>query len=154
MQLVWLAAFAFALFLTWSLTRKQGTLQGPVKRLFITVTEGIALVTLPFAYEAEDLGVLWGFLQGPEAAANRARVHSLVYDCSDWRWSNVLGLEMVLWQADAEWTGNTIFCELSPEMKSVLDTLLEGETIRAPLYFATMEEALNYAQAKQARRAL
>jgi hypothetical protein len=92
------------------------------------VTEGVALVTLPAAYEVEDMGVLWEFIQGKEAAGNRARLQSLVYDCSEWRWSNVLGLEMVLWQAE-EWTGDTIFCQLSPEMKAVLDLLLKGENV-------------------------
>jgi hypothetical protein len=71
------------------------------------------------------MGVLWEFIQGKEAAGNRARLQSLVYDCSEWRWSNVLGLQMVLWQAE-EWTGDTIFCQLSPEMKSSTGPIARG----------------------------
>jgi hypothetical protein len=54
-----------------------------------------------------------------------------------------------------------MFCQLSPEMKSVLDLLIPGEnvpqqaagkpvTFRPCLYFATVEEGLAYARAKQA----
>lgn len=140
--------------------REQAQPSRAVKRLSITVTEGIAMITLPAAYEVEDMGVLWDFIQGKEAAANRTRVHSLLYDCSDWKWSNVLGAEMALWQAKADWTGDTIFCQLSPEMKSVLDLLISEEnvqqqvpvnpvTFRPCLYFATVEEGLTYSRAKQ-----
>lgn len=139
-------AAAFLLALAWWFTRKQAVPKEPVKRLSISVTEAIALVTLPAAYEVEDMWVLWEFLQGKESAVNRTRVHTLLYDCSSWKWSNVLGLEMVLWQAEPEWTGNTIFCQLSQEMKSVLDTLQQGETLRPSLYFATVEEGLTYAR--------
>lgn len=140
--------------------RKQVEQKGTVERLSITVAEGIAEVKMPVAYEVQDMGVLWEFMQGKEAASNRARVHSMLYDCSDWRWSNVLGLEMMLWQAEADWAGNTIFCHLSPAIKSVLDTLLEAEnehhpvkgnqpTFRPSLYFATVEEGLAYARARR-----
>ena len=141
--------------------RKQAEKKGAVDRLSIVVAEGVAEVKMPAAYEMQDMGVLWEFMQGKEAAANRARVHSLLYDCSGWKWCNVLGLEMVLWQAEADWAGNTIFCQLSPEIKSVLDTLLEAEnehhpvkgnppTFRPSLYFATVEEGFTYARARQA----
>jgi hypothetical protein len=144
-----LAALATTLLLAWWFMRIKAERKGPEKRLSIAVTDGIAVVTLPAAYEVEDMSVLWEFLQGQEAAANRARVHGLLYDCSEWRWSNVLGLEMVLWQTKADWTGDTIFCQLSPEMKSVLDTLLEGERVRPPRCFATVEEGLNYARGQK-----
>lgn len=161
MYFVLLVILATALLLAWWFMRKQAQQHVTVKRLSIAVTQGIAIVTLPAAYEVEDMGVLWEFIQGKEAVANRTRVHTLLYDCSEWRWSNVLGAEMALWQADADWTGDTIFCQLSPEMKSVLDLLITREnaqqqvegsalTFRLCLYFASVEEGLAYAQAKQA----
>jgi hypothetical protein len=102
MYFVLLAALATTLLLAWWFMREKAEQSGAGKRLTIAVTEGIALVTLPAAYELEDVGVLWEFIQGKEAATNRSRVHSLLYDCSEWKWSNVLGAEMVLWQAEAE----------------------------------------------------
>lgn len=159
MSFILLVVLVTALLLTWWFVRKQAEQKKAVKRLSIAVNEGIAIVTLPADYQVEDMAVLWEFIQGKEAAAHRARLHSLLYDCSEWRWSNVLGLEMVLWQAE-EWKGDTIFCQLSPEMKAVLDILLEGEsvhqqvqgnppTFRPSLYFATLAEGLAYARGKR-----
>lgn len=155
-----LVVLAIALLLAWWFMRKQANHKEGVRRLSIAVNEGIALVTLPVSYEIEDMGVLWEFIQGKEAAETRAHVHSLLYDCSDWRGINVLGAEMVLWQAEDDWTGDTIFCQLSPEIKSVLDMLIPEEnvqqqvegksvTFRPCLYFATVAEGLTYARAKQ-----
>jgi hypothetical protein len=149
MHFVLLAVLVVALFLAWWFMRKQLAPKGHVNRLTIAVAEGVAVVTMPAAYEVADMGVLWEFIQGEEGAANRARVHSLLYDCSKWKWSNVLGLEMVLWQTEVDWIGDTIFCQLNPEMKSVLDTLLEGESVRPSRYFATVEEGLTYARSKK-----
>lgn len=153
MPFVLLAVLVAALVFAWVFTRHRQVSHEPAKRLSIAVTDGIALVTLPATYEVEDMWGLWEFMQGKEAAVTRTRVHSLVFDCSQWSGSNVVGLEMLMWQAESDWTGDTIFCQLSPEMKSVLDTLLKGETVRTSLYFATLEEGLAYARAKQTRRA-
>ena len=160
MSFVLLVVLVIALLLTWWFVRKQAEQKKTVKRLYIAVNEGIAIVTMPADYHVEDMAVLWEFIQGKDATVHRARVHSLLYDCSEWRSFNVLGSEIVLWQAEPEWTGDTIFCQLSPEMKAVLDIMLEGEsvhqqvqgnppTFRPSLYFATVAEGVAYARGKR-----
>ncbi|MCC2545513.1 hypothetical protein LJY25_03585 [Hymenobacter sp. BT175] len=154
MLFVSLAALATALFLGWWLACKRAKQKVAVKRLSITVSDGVALVTLPTEYEMEDLGVLWEFLTGEGATEARSHVHCLIYDCSQWEWANVLGTEMMLWQAEPSWPGDTVFCHMSEEWKTTLASLLEqpeGEQLvfRPALYFDTLAEALTYAQSKK-----
>ena len=115
----------------------------------ISVSNDIALITMPSQYELVDMVEIIDFIHGhKDYGVPIADVRFVVYDCRAWEWYNVLGGELMELHFDPARPGATLFCGLHGHMGQALEwwvqEICDSEERRSPLFFASVEEGMDY----------